>query len=47
MLSNDILVNDMTFIESEQYYLVETFNQEKNIGTIIEQKIGINRFIEA
>lgn len=46
MLSNDILVNDMaTFIESGQYYLIETFNQEKNIGTIIEQKIGINRFI--
>lgn len=46
MLSNDILVNDMTFIESGQYYLVETFNQEKNIGTIIEQKIGINRFLK-
>lgn len=45
MLSNNILVNDMTFIESGQYYLVETFNQEKSIGTIIEQKIGINRFI--
>lgn len=45
ILSNDILVNDMTFIESGQYYLVETFNQEKSIGTIIEQKIGINRFI--
>lgn len=45
MLSNDILVNDMTFIENGQYYLVETFNQEKSVGTIIEQKIGINRFI--
>lgn len=45
MLSDDMLVNDMTFIESGQYYLVETFNQEKSIGTIIEQKIGINRFI--
>ena len=45
MLSNDILVNDMTFIEHGQYYLVETFNQEKNVGTIVEQKIGINRFI--
>lgn len=41
-----LLVDDVLDLrENKQYYLIETFKQERSIGTIKEEKIGTSRFM--